>query len=42
MYTDFALPIFSVLVDMFPNVTTFVLYLHDPVYRKVLPVVLPG
>jgi hypothetical protein len=42
MYTDSALPIFPILVNTFPNVTKFELYLHSPVYRKVLPVVLPG
>jgi hypothetical protein len=42
MYTNPALPIFTILVDMFPNGTTFQLYLYSPVYRKVLPVVLPG
>jgi hypothetical protein len=42
MNTDCTLPIFPILVDMFPYVTTFVLFLRDPVYRKVLPIVLSG
>jgi hypothetical protein len=42
MNTDCTLPIFPILVDMFPNLTAFVLYLHGPVYRKVLTVRVPG